>query len=136
MNKQIALLISRLLLGIFFFFQGYGKVFKWGVDQVYQNFFLKAYQDQLPEWILWSTAYFTSFAELVGGFLLIIGLKRDWILYTLGLVLIIVSIGHGLKDPIWDLSHVMYRFILIFILLITPKDWDNIRMDYFLKSKS
>jgi len=133
MNKRIALLTIRLLLGFIFFFQGFGKIFKFGVDTVYNNFFATTYKDILPEFLLQGTAYYTSYVEFLGGALLIIGLKRDYTLYALASVLIIVTFGHGLVEPIWDVSHVMYRAMLLIALLLLPKEWDHYRLDTLLK---
>ncbi|MEM6718596.1 MAG: DoxX family membrane protein [Bacteroidota bacterium] len=134
-NRQIALLTIRLLLGFIFFFQGFGKIFKFGMENVYNNFFAETYKDVLPEFLLQATAYYTSYVEFLGGILLIIGLKRDYTLYALASVLIIVTFGHGLVAPIWDLSHVMYRAILLLALLLLPKEWDQYRLDTLLKKK-
>lgn len=133
LNKQIAVLTIRLLLGFIFFFQGFGKVFKFGLDAVYKNFFAASYSEILPDVLLLITAYYTSIIELIGGFLLIIGLKRDIALYALASVLVIVTIGHGLKDPIWDLSHVLYRTILLVSLLLLPKELDRFSIDFLMK---
>ncbi len=132
-NKQIAVLTMRLLLGFIFFFQGFGKVFKFGLDAVYNNFFLKSYGELLPDFLLLFSAYYTSLIELIGGLLLIIGFKRDYALYALASVLVIVTFGHGLKDPIWDLSHVMYRTILLVGLLLLPKDLDKYSVDFLIR---
>jgi len=134
-NKKIALLTARLLLGFIFFFQGFGKIFKFGVDNVYNNFFAKTYDGILPQFLLQATAYYTSYIEFFGGILLIIGLKRDYTLYALASVLIIVTFGHGLVEPIWDLSHVLYRAVLLLALLLLPKEWDHYRLDTLLKKK-
>ena len=128
-NKQIAVLTIRLLLGFIVFFQGFGKVFKLGLDAVYKNFFLNSYGDILPEFILLFTSYYTSLAELICGALIIIGFKRDFALYILASVLIIVTIGHGIKEPIFDLSHIMYRAILVISLLLLPKKLDIFSID-------
>ena len=135
-NKQIAVLIIRLLLGLIFFFQGFGKVFKFGLNNVYQNFFVQSYSELLPDFLLLITSYYTSLIELIGGFLLIIGFKRDISLYFLASVLVIVTFGHGLKDPIWDLSHVLYRVILLISLLLLPKDYDIFSIDYLIDKKN
>lgn len=135
-NRQVAVLTLRLLLGFIFFFQGFGKVFKFGLDNVSQNFFLKSYGDLLPDFLLIFTAYYTSLVELIGGLLLIIGLKRDITLYFLASVLVIVTFGHGLKEPIWDLSHVMYRAILLVALLWLPKEYDLFSIDALINKKS
>lgn len=132
-NQQIAVLLIRLLLGFIFFFQGFGKVFKFGLNNVYENFFLKSYSNLLPDFLLLFTAYYTSIIEFIAGFLLIIGFKRDIALYFLASVLVIVTIGHGIKDPIWDLSHVMYRTILLVSLLLLPKSLDKFSIDFLIK---
>lgn len=135
-NQTIGILISRLLLGFIFFFQGYGKVFNWGVDQFMRmDFFYKPYKDILPDFLIFGTAYYTSYVELIGGFLLIIGFKRDYALYALGSVLVLVTIGHGIAEPIWDLSHVMYRATLLLGLLFLPKEWDIYSLDHWMKPK-
>jgi uncharacterized membrane protein YphA (DoxX/SURF4 family) len=134
-NKQIAVLIMRLLLGFIFFFQGFGKVFKFGLENVYKNFFLNSYSDLLPDFLLLITAYYTSLIELIAGLLLIIGLKTNYALYALASVLVIVTIGHGLKEPIWDLSHVMYRTALLIPLLLLPRNLDIYSIDNLISRK-
>lgn len=130
LNQNIGILTLRLLLGFLFFFQGYGKVFKFGVNNVYNNFFKKTYEDLLPYFLTYGTAYFTSYVELIAGFMLIIGLKRDWSLYALASVLVIVTFGHGLSEPIWDASHVLIRAVFLVPLLLLPKEWDKYSVDY------
>ena len=134
-NRKIAVLTVRLLLGFIFFFQGFGKVFKFGLEAVHKNFFQSGYSELLPDFLLHFTSYYTSLVELIGGLLLILGFKRDIALYFLASVLIIVTFGHGLKDPIWDLSHVMYRAVLLISLLWIPKEYDVYTLDYWLDKK-
>jgi uncharacterized membrane protein YphA (DoxX/SURF4 family) len=135
-NKIVAVTTVRLILGFIFLMQGFGKVFTWAVDNVYHmDFFYDAYKDLLPAPIILSTAYYTSYVELLGGFLVVVGLKRDYALYALASVLVIVTFGHGLSEPIWDLSHVMPRTILLVTLLLLPKEWDVISLDYLITNK-
>ena len=129
LNRNVAILTLRLLLGFIFFFQGYGKVFKFGIDNVYNNFFKGKYEELLPDFLLLITAYYTTFAELICGLMLIIGIKRDWALYALVSVLVVVSFGHGLADPIWDTSHVLVRAIFLIPLLLLPREWDKFSLD-------
>ena len=133
-NKSIGILTARLILGFIFLMQGYGKVFKIGVNNVYNGFFKEQYEGILPEFVTISTAYFTSFAELICGLLLVIGFKRNIAYYILAVVLVIVTFGHGLTDPIWDLSHVMYRAIILVFLLMMPDSLDKFSLDHKLKS--
>ena len=130
LNKSIAVLTIRLILGFIFLMQGIGKVFKWGVENVYNmDFFYGTYKDLLPDFIIHATAYYTSYIELIAGLLVVLGLKRDYALYLLASVLVIVTFGHGLAEPIWNLSHVMYRTILLVTLLILPREWDKFSID-------
>lgn len=129
-NRIAGVFILRVILGLIFFMQGMGKVFKTGVQAIYENFFLGQFKDTfLPEFILKLTAYYTSYIEMICGFLLIIGLFRNYALYLLGSVLIIVSFGHGLVEPIWDLHHVIFRTILLVSLLLLPSEWDKLTAD-------
>ena len=130
LNRAIAVLTIRLILGLIFLMQGFGKVFTWGVEEVYRaDYFYGTFKDLLPDFIIYSTAYYTSYVELIGGLLVVIGLKRDYALYALASVLVIVTFGHGLADPIWDLSHVIFRLILLPAILIIPKEWDRFTLD-------
>ena len=132
-SRAAAILFTRALLGLIFLMQGYGKVFTYTVPKVYDMFFKTFESTFLPNWLIWGTAYYTSYAELVCGFLLLIGLFRKYALYFLGINLLIVSFGHGLMEPIWDLQHVMPRAILLIILLIVPQQWDLWNVDVMFK---
>lgn len=122
--------ILRLILALIFVMQGYGKVVTWGIDNLFEmDFFYDTYKDLLPYSLIYATAYYTSYVELIGGLLLLVGWKRNLALYALGSVLIIVSFGHGLVDPIWDLDHVFYRTIMLVALLILPESLDIYTID-------
>lgn len=133
LNRTIGVLMMRTLLGIIFLMQGYGKVFTWGMAGVYGSF--EPYEEKLPAFLVKFAAYYTSFAELIGGLLLVLGLLRNYALYALGLVLLIVSFGHGLSAPIWDLSHVFPRAVLLITLLLIPQQWDQWHLDGLIGKK-
>jgi uncharacterized membrane protein YphA (DoxX/SURF4 family) len=131
--QTAGLFFIRTLLGIIFFMQGYGKIFTIGVGRVYEMFFKPFETTFLPKWLIISTAYYTSYIEMIGGFLLIIGLFRKYTLYLLAIDLLIVSFGHGLMEPIWDLSHVMPRAILLAALMLLPSERDKWSADLLIK---
>ncbi|MEO0899791.1 MAG: DoxX family protein [Bacteroidota bacterium] len=134
-NRAAGVFILRVLLGIIFLMQGYGKVIGFGMAALYENAF-QAYESTfLPTFLIKGVAYFTSYAELIGGAMLILGLGRKWALYMLGLVLLMVSYGHGLQQPIWDLSHVFPRAMMLVSLLFLPENWDKWQLDRFLMKK-
>ena len=131
-SKAAAIFFSRALLGIIFMMQGYGKIFTYTVPKVYSMFFKDFEKTFIPKWLIWGTAYYTSYVEMICGFLLIIGLFRKYALYLLGIDLLAVSFGHGLLEPIWDLQHVMPRAILLITILLVPQQWDRWSVDRFL----
>jgi uncharacterized membrane protein YphA (DoxX/SURF4 family) len=133
LHKAPGLFFIRTLLGIIFFMQGYGKIFTISVNKVYEMFFKDFENTFLPKWLIVFTAYYTSYIEMIGGFLLIIGLFRRYAMYLLAIDLLIVSFGHGLMEPIWDLSHVIPRAILLAALLLLPAQWDKWNVDSLMK---
>jgi uncharacterized membrane protein YphA (DoxX/SURF4 family) len=129
-RKAFGVLFLRLLIGVIFFMQGYGKVFQYGLGNVYATAF-EAYETILPVSILKTTLYFTSYAELLGGLLLILGFYRNYAIILLSTILIVVSFGHGLMQPIWDLQHVVFRALLLFPLYFLPSRWDIFHLDNY-----
>lgn len=137
LNRSVALLTLRLLLGLIFVLQGYGKVFGWGVEPLYQSdTFLGTYESLLPNWLIYFTAYYTSYVELIGGALLLVGWQRDWVLYALASVLVIVTFGHGLAQPIWNVADVGWRAVLLLTLLLLPVHWDRFSLDGWLNQRA
>lgn len=133
MNINIPTLFSRLLLGLILFWQGFGKVFTWGVNNVYENGFKSFEETFLPTFILKFTAYFTAYGELLFGLLLILGLFRKYAYLGIALILLIVAFGHGLQSPIWDLQHVFVRSVFLVFLMMIPLDKDTYALDRFIK---
>ena len=132
--RNAGMFFIRVLLGIIFFMQGYGKILTMGMGKVNESFFKDFENTVLPKWLIVSTAYYTSYVELVGGFLLIAGLFIKFAMYALALDLLFVSFGHGFMEPIWDLSHVIPRAILLSALFFLPKDWDKWHVDGLINS--
>lgn len=134
LSRIAAVFFLRSLLGLIFFMQGYGKVITWGITEVYARYF-QSFETVLPPFLLKFIVYYTSYVELIGGGLLLLGLKTRWALYALGSVLLIVSFGHGLESPIWDLQHVMYRAMLLVGVLLLPEAWDRWSVDGIMKMR-
>ena len=133
LNQKAAAFFTRALLGIIFLMQGYGKVFSFGMENLYKSF--APYEEKLPKFLVVFTAYYTTYVELIGGFLLVIGLFKNYVLYALGSVLLIVSFGHGLSQPIWDLSHVFPRAVLLIALLVMPQGWDQWQLEKLMRKR-
>ena len=135
-ERAAGLLFIRALLGIIFLMQGFGKVFSIGVGNLYGMFFKDFEKTFLPGWIVWFTAYYTSYIEMVCGFLLIIGLFRKYAMYLLAIDLLIVSYGHGLLEPIWDLQHVIPRALKQTTTKKKPNKWDKWSVDIAIAKRS
>ncbi|WP_452602958.1 DoxX family membrane protein [Pontimicrobium sp. MEBiC06410] len=132
MDIKLITLFVRLLTGLIFFWQGFGKVFKMGVEAIYNGGFKSFEATFLPTFILKFSAYFTSYGELIFGALLLLGLFRKQAYYGLALILLIVTFGHGLQSPIWDLQHVFVRSVFLIFLAMTF-DKDTLSLDHILK---
>jgi uncharacterized membrane protein YphA (DoxX/SURF4 family) len=132
-HESALFFILRVTLGILFLFQGIDKVFKLGIPKVTSTFQAQLGTVKLPRWILFLAATYTSYIELIGGILLIVGLFKYYTLYLLGLDLILVTIAFSLIQPVWDMKFVWPRLILLGILLYLPAQWDGISLDGMLK---
>jgi putative oxidoreductase len=133
--RTFGMFFLRTLLGIIVLMQGWGKVFGWGLPKVYDMWFKDFEKTFLPKWLIWIAAYYSSYVELITGVLLIAGLFKRIALYLLAIDLLIVSYGHGLLEPIWDLQHVMPRAALVVTLLLLPGEWDQWTLDSLFKNR-
>ena len=133
-DRGWAILFARGVLGLIFFMAGFWKVFtltpaghahRWFVDP-YANTFL-------PIWALWVAGVTIPFVELIGGALLLLGLRVREALVALGFVLLIVTFGHLLKDPLYEFhTHVIPRLALVVFLLLWPREDDRFSIDGWL----
>jgi len=128
-----ALFLVRLLLGLIFFWQGFGKVFVWKITGIYERAFAGLEETFLPDWLLWAMAYYTSFVELICGTLVVLGLWRKQAYLLLASVLIIVAFGHGAESYIWDIRFVLQRAVFLILLMLLPMEWDRWSLDEYLR---
>src|SRR3954449_12591860 len=109
-----AVLFARLVLGLIFFMAGIGKIFQLGPIEHARKYFLPFSDTFLPLWSLWFVGVAIPFVELIGGGLLLIGLRPRDALIALGAVLVIVTFGHLLHDFLFNFSgHVIPRLALL-----------------------
>ncbi len=132
-HESALFFILRTTLGVLFFFQGIDKAFKLGIPKVTSTFQKELGNIKIPRWILFIAATFTSYVELVGGILLVVGLFKYYVMYLLGLDIILVTIAFSLIQPVWDMKFVWPRLILLAILLYLPPEWDVLSLDELLK---
>jgi uncharacterized membrane protein YphA (DoxX/SURF4 family) len=135
-QRSWALLFARLVLGLIFFMAGIWKVFQLGPLEHARKYFLPFADTFLPVWSLWLVGVSIPFVELVGGALLLIGLRVREALIALGSVLVIVTFGHLLHEPLFNFSgHVIPRLALLLFLLWCPREMDRWSVDFLLARK-
>ncbi len=135
--QAFSCLFVRLILGMIFLMAGIFKVFELGPMGHAERFFLP-YQDTfLPVWSLWAVGVSIPIVELLAGALLIIGWMVRWAAVSLGIVLVVVTFGHLLKEPLFAFhAHVIPRLALVLFVLILPETMDRFSIDNWLKSRS
>jgi len=135
-NRSWALLFARLVLGLIFFMAGVWKVFQLGPLQHARKYFLPFSDTFLPVWSLWATGVVIPFIELIGGALVILGLRTREALIALGFVLAIVTFGHLLKEPLYEFhTHVIPRLALLLFVFMLPREDDRFSVDHLMAKK-
>lgn len=128
-HESVAGFLARVFLGLMFFFQGYDAVFKVKVENVIDTYENSFSQKGIPRFLTICGAWFTSYVELIGGVLLIIGLFEYSVLYLLGINLLLVNIAFGVSNPMWDMKFVSPRLALLLFLLVIPYGWHAWSLD-------
>jgi len=130
-NKEVmAVFITRIFLGLLFFFQGVDAVFKIKLSKVVETIEEPLITKGIPRYFIILGAYYTSYVQLIAGFCLILGFAKYYALYLLGFDLIIASIAFGIVKPMWDMQYVFPRLVLLIFFLVAPSEWDVISIDY------
>src|SRR5947208_12464963 len=136
LNRAWAILFALLVLGLIFFMAGVYKVFQLGPLEHARKYFLPYADTFLPVWSLWATGVIIPFVELVAGGLLILGLRTREALVSLGFVLAIVTLGHLLKEPLYEFhTHVIPRLALLLFVLMLPRESDRFSLDGWLTGR-
>ncbi len=137
-NRTWAILIARAILGLIFMMAGIWKVFTLGPLEHARRLFVEPYADTfLPAWSLWATGTVVPLVEMVAGALVLIGLWRRPALLALGGVLVIVTFGHLLAEPLHQFhTHVIPRTALLLFILVMPASDDRLALDHWLESRA
>ncbi|HKV42664.1 MAG TPA: DoxX family protein [Blastocatellia bacterium] len=132
-NRAWAIFCARIILALIFFMAGEWKVFSLTPIGHARKWFLPYSDTFLPTWSLWAVGVTIPFVELIGGALLIAGWRVRAAMIGLGCVLIIVTFGHLLKEPLYPFhEHVIPRLALLLFVLIMPREEDWLSVDYLL----
>ena len=132
-----AILVARLILGLIFFMAGFWKVFTLGPLEHARRLFVEPYaQTFLPPWALWTIGTVIPPVELIAGALVILGLFTRPALLALGAVLIIVTFGHLVDQPLYEFhTHVIPRTALLLFVLSMPRSRDRWGVDAWWESR-
>ena len=134
--KAWAILFARAILGLIFFMAGVWKVFTLGPAGHVQRYFLPYRDTFLPTWSLWLTGFVIPFIEMIAGALVIVGLFTRPALIGLGIVLVIVTFGHLLKEPLYAFhEHVIPRLALLLLVMLLPEESDRFSVDRILRKR-
>jgi putative oxidoreductase len=129
-RRALAALFPRVVLGLIFFQAGLYKVFVQTPVGHAKQWFLPFADTFLPVWSLWAMGVTIPFVELLGGFLVLVGLWTTAGLAMLGAVLCVVTFGHLLHDPLYAFhEHVFPRLVLTVMVLALPRAWDRYSLD-------
>jgi len=126
-NRRFALLALRLTIGALSMFIGVYKIFVTGLENEFQWF--QDLKQWFPTWLLWSVNVYAAYVELICGALLIVGLFRDYAIYLILSVLVIVTFGHSIEHEVWDVHQLFWRMTMLLPLLLLPAHWDPLRLD-------
>ncbi|MFQ5669968.1 MAG: DoxX family membrane protein [Acidobacteriota bacterium] len=127
----------RVMLGLMFFMAGWFKCFHLTPLGHATRFFTGPYADTwIPRVLLLAAGMAIPVLELVAGALLILGLRTREALVTLGLVLLLVTYGHLLKEPLFSITeHILPRTALLVAAFLLPGAQDILSLDHWLEKK-
>ena len=136
-DRAWAIFFCRAVLGLIFFMAGVYKCFVMTPIGHARHYFVGPYADTfLPAWSLWATGTAVPVVELVAGALVLVGYKTRPALVSLGGVLVLVTFGHLLKEPLYAFhTHVIPRLALLTVLLLFPREDDSISVEGLMRSR-
>jgi len=130
-----AAFFTRVIVGLIFGMAGWWKVFTLTPMGHAQRFFTGPYADTwIPHWMLLATGVTVPFVELIAGWLLVFGLFRRPAAIALGLVLVLVTYGHLLKEALYSpQGHIFPRTLLLIPTWILTAEQDDLSLDYVIQ---
>ena len=132
-----AIFFVRWVLGLIFFMAGWWKTFELTPLGHARRLFVEPFAATwLPTWLLWSSGTVIPIVELIAGGLLCLGLRTRAAGIAIGFILIVVSYGHLLQEPLFDTTHHIFpRLVLLTFVLAAPADRDLLSLDAWLRRR-
>ena len=132
-----AIFFVRWVLGLIFFMAGWWKTFQLGPFGHVRQFFLPFADTWIPLWLLWTVGTVIPIVELVAGGLMCLGLQVRAAGIALGGVLIVVTYGHLLAEPLYDTTHHIFpRLVLLTFVLAAPAGRDLLSLDAWRRRRA
>jgi thiosulfate dehydrogenase (quinone) large subunit len=136
-DRGYARMFARVMVGIIFLMAGYWKCFELTPMQHARGMFVEGFAHTwIPTVLLWALGLSIPVFELVAGGLLVIGFRTREALLTIGFILLTVTYGHTLLEPLYSIKdHILPRTLLMLAALVLPEDEDRWTVDYVLKRR-
>lgn len=133
-GRPWAVLFARWVLGLTFAMAGWWKVFTMTPAGHARTYFLDAFAETwIPAALLWGLGVAIPVAELIAGGLVCVGLRRREAYVALGAILVVVTYGHLLIEPLFSLkNHIFIRLALLLFVLAVPQEHDRFSVDAWL----
>jgi uncharacterized membrane protein YphA (DoxX/SURF4 family) len=133
-ERGFARFFARGIAGILFFMAGWWKCFELTPVEHARGMFVEGFADTwIPAFLLWALGLAIPVVELVAGALLIAGFRTKEALVALGFVLLIVTYGHALKEPLFSIQgHIFPRGLFVLLALALPASEDRLALDTWL----
>jgi putative oxidoreductase len=133
-----AVFFARWVLGLIFFMAGWWKTFDLGPLEHARRLFVEPYAATwIPAWMLWGLGAVIPPVELVAGALVCLGLRLRAAQIALGAILILVTYGHLLLEPLFDTTHHIFpRLVLLLVTLAVPREKDLLSVDGWLARRA
>lgn len=122
------------MLGLIFFMAGWYKCFVMTPMGHARTYFTEPYADSwIPHILLLAAGVTVPIVELAAGALLLAGYRVRDALIALGMVLLLVTYGHLLKEPLFSITgHIFPRFVLLGCVFLLPAREDRLSVDAWL----
>jgi len=133
-DRAWAIFFARVILGLIFGMAGWGKLFQMGAVGHAHRYFVDPYATTwIPTWLLWTLGLSIPYVEFTAGWLVVLGFLTRPALIALGVILVLVTYGHLLKDFLYEFhTHVIPRLALLVFVLVMPRADDVLSIDHLL----
>ena len=136
-SRGAARFFARTLVGLMFFMAGWWKCFELTPTAHARGMFVEGFADTwIPAVLRWGLGLTIPVVELVAGAMLLVGLKTKYALITIGFILLIVTYGHLLQEPLFSTqAHIFPRGVLMLVALALPEEEDVWSVDAWLRGR-